>query len=360
MENLCSTKVLGSKELLLATMTFSPQGFFGRFLLLFGFAFNCGLLQGAELSPAQINLPPFQGLDWMPTALIFGLPDLQTRLLPETEEWQITLHNNTANTYVYQEKTGETLLFDGEVQATGIRLDWRFLPTWQAQLDIPYIRHSSGIWDDVIVDWHRWFGLPQGGRDKVNSGQFGYFFANGGTVILNQTKETSSLSDIRLNLVHNRMFYNENFLLQAGVKLPTGSANKLTGSGNWDASIGVGWQQDAAFAFGHASYFLAAGASYLGKSDLKLANRQKRHSLLARAGIHWHAVEWLSLSIQLDSHSAHYRSQLKTLGGDSLQITFGGHLFFTEATRLSISVGEDLNTLVTPDFVVNLGLATRF
>ena len=313
-----------------------------------------------NLSLSQKHLPAFQTHNWLPTSLVFGVPNVSTRLLPASQPTEVTYLHTVANTYALRETTDEAILLDGEVTVSAISAQWHFNDDWQLNLLVPYIDHSSGILDDQIEDWHDWFGLPQGGRKESSNNQFAYLYRGQDGLAFSHREESGDLGDIRLGLARQILFREQSFVLQIELKAPTGDAGKYTGSGAWDLSAGIGWQQDFASPVGPFSSFATISLSYLGESDLAIAPLQEHHAFAGRAGLHWHALSWLSLTAQLDSHSKLYDSALQPLGDSTMQITFGGRLFPAEQWRLDIGFGEDLNRLATPDFVLNMALAYRF
>jgi hypothetical protein len=313
-----------------------------------------------NLSQQQRHIPPFMTHNWLPTSLIFDIPSFNTRLLPLTKPFEIALQLTTANTFIDAEKDSEKLILDGEVAVAALSAQWRFSYNWQLNLFLPYIDHSSGQWDDLIEDWHNWFNLPQGGRQESTNNQFEYFYRKSEKNLLTDVSESGSEGDFRLALSKTMPYKQHDLVLHLELKAPTGKAEKLTGSGAWDVSTGIGWQLDSVMEAGIFSPFATVGVSYLGKTDLAIAAIQRRYVWSGRAGLHWHALSWMSLTVQLDSHSKIYNSNLKTLGGSSLQLTFGGHLFMADNIRMDLSIGEDLRTRVTPDFVVNMAMAYDF
>ncbi|AZZ90883.1 DUF3187 family protein [Hahella sp. KA22] len=313
----------------------------------------CALLS----SPAMALSPkPFEVANYSPLAQIFGLPSIQTALNTAPSGFEANLQHSTANTYVTHENINEISYFDGEVAITSLSLRWRFKDDAELTLRAPYVDHSKGLWDDFIYDWHEWFGLPQGGRTQDTNDQFAYVYQRNGERLLNFREEAAGIGDIRFGYSQQLHFWEQDWLAQLEVKAPTGNADKLTGSGAWDLSAGVGWEGSVDSPDQRFIPFAGAAVSYLGDSDLNLAPLQKNWALSLRAGGHWRALPYLTLTAQIDSHSGLYHSQLRELSNFSLQLTTGGQITLSDSLVLNIAIAEDLNTTITPDFVAILGM----
>ncbi|WP_281169126.1 DUF3187 family protein [Hahella ganghwensis] len=296
---------------------------------------------------------PFIAPILLPTTNLFGLPDLQTRELPADATFELTLSSHLANTYINRNSSSENLEIDGEIMQTAIRGRWKLNDLYSLSIYIPYVDQGKGELDNLIYDWHEWFGLPQGGRTETTNNQFQYRYERQGQSLLDKEQSSPGLGDIRLGLQRKLDWLDQSWLAQAEIKAPTGEPDDLNGSGAWDASIGIGWQQEIDSGLGQFSRFAAAGLSYLGESDTRLSMIQKSWSLSARAGFHWHAFSWLTLTAQLDTHSPLFDSDLKPLSRFPMQLTTGGRFSLTDQLQIDLSIGEDLVTVVSPDFVIN-------
>ena len=290
-----------------------------------------------------------------PTTLIFGLPDLQTRLLAPEHSFEISFQSHFANTFINRESGDEALLIDGEVQSFSLQARWKLTDTWEMAVSLPYISHSKGTLDNLIYDWHEWFGLPQGGRAQDTNNQFAYIYTRDGSTLLDLQEKQSEIGDVHFLFYHQARWLEQDWVAQVDVKAPTGDAEALTGSGAWDLSLGLGWQRELDSSLGKFSHFAGVGLSYLGSSDIGLSPLQEHWALTGRAGFHWHALSWLSLTGQIDTNTPLYDSELKSLGATPLQLSVGARFFISDRLRLDASFGEDLNTLASPDFVASVG-----
>jgi len=313
------------------------------------------LASGFCLADNNDYLNPLPSPILNPTTLIFGLPDLQTKLLAPEHSFKAGLQTHLASTFINRESGSEALLIDGEVLCISLEARWRLTGTWEMAISLPYISHSKGTLDDLIYDWHEWFGLPQGGRETDTNNQFSYVYSRNESTLLDLQKKQANVGDVHLRLYHQINWLEQDWIAQMDIKAPTGDAKALTGSDAWEWSFGIGWQRELTSRLGKFSHFAGAGFSYLGSSDLGLSPLQKHWAITGRAGFHWHALPWLSFTGQIDTNTPLYDSELKSLGGMPLQLSVGARFFISDALLLSTHFGEDLNTLASPDFMVSAG-----
>jgi len=107
-----------------------------------------------------------------------------------------------------------------------------------ADVEIPFLRFSSGFLDSFIKEYHNAFGLPQGGRDQAPDNQFHYLVnINGRSLYPVPKAGTFAISDAVLNAryrIHSEEQIWPGMVLKASVKLPTGSSAGGFGSGHLD------------------------------------------------------------------------------------------------------------------------------
>ncbi|OZG70516.1 hypothetical protein BTA51_25625 [Hahella sp. CCB-MM4] len=296
----------------------------------------------------------------LPTTNIFGLPDLQTRELSPDSRFELSLSSHLANTYINRSAGEDDAIIDGEIMVAAIKGRWKLNEHYDVSLYVPYVQQDEGQLDNLIYDWHEWFGLPQGGRTEATNNQFKYRYRHNGQTLMELNDSEAGLGDIRLGLQRSFVWGEQTWLAQMEIKAPTGDADYLNGSGAWDASLGLGWQQEVESQLGRFSHFAAAGLSYLGDMDLRLSSAQNNWAASARTGFHWHALQWLTITAQLDTHSPLYDSDLKSFSSFPLQLTAGGRFIINRSTDIQLSMGEDLNTVVSPDFAVNAAVSHRW
>src|SRR5262249_52276508 len=122
------------------------------------------------------------------------------------------------------------------------------------------------------------------------------------------------------------------------VKLPTGDADKLTGSGAVDASLIVAG--DHRLSDNWSAYGQAA-VTYLGDGDI-LPTQQRSVVWSGFAGIGWQVTHGLELKAQLDAHSAAFSDTAVDYLGDAVILTLGGDYHFSSGWRFNAGVSEDI------------------
>ena len=71
----------------------------------------------------------------------------------------------------------------------------------------------------------------------------------------------------------------------------------------------------------------------------------------------WHATENFAITTQLYAQGAYFDSELKELGGDSVQLAVGGDFRLPKrGLSLSIAVVEDVSANATTDFALHFSL----
>jgi hypothetical protein len=317
--------------------------------------------------PCQaLELTPFAVRNFSPTALVHGLSIAETPyLLPAGKT---TLHTgfDLANNATINTRNDERILLDGETYVATLGLRYGLSDQLQVGIDLPWVWHSGGFLDSFISDWHDFFGLPEGDRDDLKNDQLDYRYSRNGEERLRLQDKTDSLGDLRLKLAWQFATTAQSaFTLQAQVKAPTGDADKLTGSEAWDVSLAISAQRNFSLGNGHGeskgrgALWGGFGVSWLGDGEV-LEEDVEDFAASGWVGAGWSPLDWLSLKVQIDSHTALYDSDLRELGDPAVILTMGGTLGLGEKTFLDVGVGEDLNVNASPDITFHLDLNHRF
>ena len=263
------------------------------------------------------------------------------------------------NNATSSQSLNEAIILDGETYIGTLSIRYGLSERLQAGIDIPYIQHANGFLDSFISDWHDFFGLPNGDRDKFPDDQLNYSYKDekGG---VNVNNEDGGLGDLRANLVYELFSRKKaSYAIQFSIKAPTGNAEKLTGSEAWDTSLALMTQYEDSLSSGSYSVWAGIAGNYLGSGKV-LEDRVNNWVANGWLGGGWSPYHWLGLKIQFDSHSSLYDSNLKELGDPALIMTLGGSLALTEKTLLDLAFSEDLNVEVSPDIAFHLSLKHTF
>ncbi len=262
---------------------------------------------------------------------------------------------NWASSAIFQNSNSERLTVDAETKELRLILAHPWDDRWATRLQLPYRETSGGSLDGFIDRWHDWFGLPEGVRPQQPHDRLLIDYSRDGFNRVHVTDRSSGIGDITLDVGYQSLSSpNTNLTLWASIKLPTGNANDLTGSGAADESI--------AAAFDHRlgsrwSLSVQLAGTHLGKGDLLPAN-QKSFVASGLVAVSFAATSNTEITAQVDGHTAAYDSDLKFLGTAAI-LTLGGAHRFNSGWRLELGVSEDIAVDASPDvvFVVRLAQA---
>lgn len=295
---------------------------------------------------------PFIVRDQNPLLAGFGLPSTLPSRLASGFTGGLDLY--WGSTAIMQSHGDEALLVDAETREARLTLQGSFGNAgigWRLQ--VPYRYTGGGTLDSFIDSWHNTFGLSDGARSTLPRDQIGIAYTRAGTRELNVTSSSSGLGDIQAALGYElRSTPGSALTAWLDIKLPTGDADKLTGSGATDVSLVLAGQHsrlDSRWAF-----FGQAGVTYLGDGDL-LADQQRSVVWSGMAGVSVRTWHGLSLKAQIDAHTAAYDSDLDFFS-DAVVLTVGGDYLFETGWRLDLGVSEDLAVEHSPDVVFVVGV----
>jgi hypothetical protein len=287
--------------------------------------------------------------DQNPLLTGFGFPTAMPAVAPYGLSGRVDLF--WGSTALMQERGDEALLVDAETREARLTLQGSFAETgigWQLQ--IPYRYTGGGSLDSFIDSWHDTFGLPDGARSALPRDQIGIAYTRAGTRELSINSSTSGLADIQAAVGYS-LPVDASLTAWLTVKLPTGDADELTGSGGTDVSLLLASQHRLSDRW---SVFGQAAATYLGDGDL-LPDQQRSVVWSGMAGISAQAWRRLSLKAQIDAHTAAYDSNLDFFS-DAVVLTVGGDYYFESGWRLDLGVSEDIAVEHSPDVVFILGV----
>ncbi len=289
---------------------------------------------------------------------VFGLPAVAARPV-QTREWQLSLEHS--NQFMGGTAGGEVLLLDGETSELTIRHRQRLAPCVQLEAVVPFIQHSEGLFDRAIDEWHRFFGLPDAERDTSPFFSLNYGYQNEQGTQAAVDRAQSGLGDVQLAVQRSLGCYATSDatasepILRAGIKLPTGSASELRGSGELD--LFVDYQSPV---FSHGARWrtgAAIGALFVGKTT-RFA-RQKNAVLYGTFGTQFVLSGRWRLLAQLDWHTPFYSSALRELGDSAVSLSGGVRFLGPADQSMELTISEDAAIDTAPDIVARLAWTYR-
>jgi uncharacterized protein DUF3187 len=303
------------------------------------------------ISP-RADADPFPARDLNPLLAGFGLPAaLPARLSGET--WTLAADLNWASVSLVQRAGAEQLIVDAETREARVTIGRSWSSGFAAQLQIPYRYTGGGVLDSAIDSWHEFFGLPEGSRVFSPQDRVRIAYASGNSVLFDVQSSQTGLADISLDFGRSlTSTATTSATAWLSVKLPSGDADRFTGSGAADVSLAIAAERrlgDNWSAFGQA------GVAWLGEGE-RLADRQRDFAWSALAGIGWRAWRGLELKAQLDAHSAVFDEADLDFLGEAFVLTVGGDYRFVSGWQLDLAVSEDIAVESASDVVFVIGL----
>jgi hypothetical protein len=301
---------------------------------------------------ARADFPtPFAVQNQNPFVSLYGLPRYASADILGVGETQVDVSYAVASSFDSGLLADEAIWLDGESQRWGLRYLRGIGKGWEIGIDVPLIKHSGGYLDGLIIDWHDWFGLPQGGRDQVANDQFEYAFNAAGSDTNIAFSQGSGLGDVQL-LVGKELNSDSTSatVLRGHVKLATGNADELFGSGGYDLSVTV----DHVRQWGDWGFGLNLGATYLSEGDV-LAEYTR--SVVGQFGLFagYAVTQHVSLLVQWDVHSQVFdRTELRQLNEIAYLLSFGADVRFGNNVVRFAVVENFPHPEVTPDVAFQL------
>ena len=302
------------------------------------------------------NITPFASRDQNPLVAIFGQPLPVSAKILAPQQTELHISTNFSNTINSEQTANELFFIDIETHRINLIYDAAIQQDWMLRIQIPLIRHYGGFMDKWIDNYHHILSLPEGVRPYYPQNQMSVHYELHGSTHLDIQQQQKGLGDVALQMAYQAI-NNKNFALSywASIKLPTGESAELTGSGNTDIALWFASHKNlknSLWVYGNA------GIVAIGKSDV-LPVIQKNHALFLTTGLQFNASDNILLKVQLDNHSAFYKTETDFLGAVT-QLTFGGSILLDSQSEFDIAIAEDIQTGRSPDVNFNLSWRKRF
>lgn len=288
---------------------------------------------------------PLRTRNLSPIVAIFGLPTWETGL--EAGSGEFAVAGEMASHFRASARGQEQLILDGETWRAGFFYKRGFAERWTFGVEVSLVRQSGGVLDDVVDGWHALFNLPDGNRNRLPEGQLDFIYIDGGVNAFTISNSSTGLGDTQISVA--RMVGGDSgVLLRAIVKLPTGDADMLAGSGATDFSMTVLRRRLMSWRSHQLGYYWGLGVMRLGDPKF-IAMRSEEWVGLGVLGGSWQPFPNVGLKAQLDYHSRFYDSALFELGQDSVQASIGGWWALDDRRTLNFALSEDLIVRTAPD-----------
>jgi hypothetical protein len=284
-----------------------------------------------------------------PFLQIYGLPAFQTAAVASPGGFVVGLSFDITNDADDTQSETEQLIIDGETTSIRLSIRRRFLERLELGVDVPYVRHSGGFLDGSIKGWHDLLGLSNSRREGPDD-QLRHSYTRDGTTLVGLDSSVSGIGDVQLSAA----FPFSKFTVRASIKLPTGDAEKLTGSGATDVSLGVYASRVYQFFERDLGVSGFVGALALGDGDV-LPELQRSLVPYGGLALRWQATERFGLATQLSIQGSYFDTDFDDIGGNTLQLGFGAD-YRAGDFLWRFAIAEDLNAQATADFAMQLSV----
>jgi len=319
------------------------------------------ILQLTTLSAAAFEFAPLRVRNLTPTVLVQSLATAEPARLAVPGTYKAFLDLDLASHAILSSSGGEEILLDGETLVATLGLRHGLGERLQIGFDLPWVRHGRGSLDGFISDWHNFFGLPDGDRDVLPEDALAFRYLRNGEELFNLERPVNALGDLRLLLAYQLSVSEPTATaLHLSVKVPTGNAEKMTGSEGWGVSLALAHDRRIRLENGTtAAFWGGLGGGWLEDGDI-LAAQVENWAANAWLGAGWSPWERLAFKLQLDARTALYDSELNQLGSTAVILAMGGSIALGERTLLDLHVDEDIAVSTAPDVTFQLGLSHLF
>ncbi len=161
----------------------------------------------------------------------------------EKGKFQFSVEETVSN--LLEQKTsssGFLVNLDMELYRTAFNFSYGFYKNFEVGIQIPFLTFNGGFLDGFLQGYHRTFGFPSGGRDRVSNGKFTYLIANQGNTLYSVNPSTFGLSDLEIYLKHQILSETKKkpaLSFRLTWKIPTGVQSRGLGSGSQDVDMNL-------------------------------------------------------------------------------------------------------------------------
>lgn len=291
-----------------------------------------------------------------PLVTLYGLPMPLAARLPESGTGRLGATANWSN-FATTDSTGQrSLTLDGEGIEVRVQAEHALGGRFAVQGELAWRQLSGGSLDSLVESWHDLFGLPNGSRRRLPEDALRIEYRSGASTMLQFADESSGLADVPLSFGYQlTASEREAVATWLTLKVPTGKAEDLTGSGAVDVALSLAGVRNLS---GRWQLFGQANVAWLGNGDV-LEDMQQDFAGSLLMGTTWQAWRGLELTAQLEANTAVLDTGTD-LDGDAVVLTLGGRFRTATGWAFDLGFSEDLRVDASPDIVFLLGARHAF
>jgi Protein of unknown function (DUF3187) len=304
----------------------------------------------ALIAPAHAD--PILTRNQHPLVALYGLPLPLAARLPGAGSGRIGATINWSNIATTDTTDQRSYTLDGEVFEVRVQAEHAVGQRFAVQGQLAWRQLSGGSLDSLVESWHDLFSLPNGSRNRLPEDELLIEYRSGESTLLRVDDESSGLADLPLSLGY-QLTASEQGAVAAWLtlKVPTGEATDLTGSGAVDVALSLAGERRLSERW---QLFGQANVAWLGKGDV-LADLQQDFAGSLLAGTTWKAWRGLELTAQLEANTAVLDTGTD-IDGDAVVLTLGGRYRTDAGWAFDFGFSEDLQVDASPDIVFVLGV----
>jgi hypothetical protein len=314
-------------------------------------------LPGLALFPLHCFAEPLPVSDQNPLLNGFNLSAAVLARLNANEQWSFESTFSWANSAVVQTNARESLVVDAETRELRLIAQRGLSNGYAVRVQLPYRHTTAGNLDGFIDSWHDLFGLPEGARPSLPEDSLRLFYRRDAVTQFNSGSSAQGIGDASIEAGKSLVSTDRTVVAAwLGLKLPTGDAGDFTGSGSLDGRATIAAEHRFADRW---EIFGQAGVTRLGNGD-RLSRQQRDWAWSASAGVSARAIGDLTLTVQVDAHSAVFDTSGLDFIGDAVLLSLGGSYEFSNDWILTLGVAEDVAVESAPDVTFLFGLKKAY
>ena len=237
---------------------------------------------------------------------------------------------------------GGSLELDGEIYRLEIAYDRVLGQALEVGVRVPVIHQTGGWMDGVLTDWHDLLGVPNGKRDEQVPDSLRFYFDDGQGESFLKEEGGTGIGDLRFSVRYRVTppSAGRALAVHAGLKLPTGEADALRGSGAMDASLGIGLSDPLTLRRLRTTLSANAGVLFLGDSEV-LSAYQRSSVVFGGLQAAVRLTTSLSLIGGIQASSSYYDTEILAIGDESVALILGGDYRSRNGWQVRLGIVED-------------------